>query len=558
MSKGLSLDFLANTRQFMAGTKDVEGALDGVAGALDELAADAVRSADKAGDALRDGIEDGAKDAAREVERAGDALGESMTDGAREAVQEVDKVGDAFDDLEQDARKAGDDAGDRLADGIEDGQKEATDALEKVERGFREMAAAAKAETKTVGQDLGQNVKRGTDEAGEGLHEFRDEANSTAKESAASFDGSAESIVDSFQEIAANAFAGFGPAGAVAGLAIAAGIGLASAGITKTQEETDELKQKTADLAEQYIDAGGTGKQSMTGIADAVRDMALATEDGDTSLQDLRETADKTGLPFEDLAKAMAGDREEIDRLLGATNDHIDALDEQRQANYQGAAGFRQAASESDRQRDALLGLRDQLEDTKSMTDDAAESTQLFAEVDDGLAEKAAAAEDYADTLSGAYHKAGESIDDFVTDGVFNLDSYNAAMEASAAAINNYQTNVVAASEYLSDEALAYIQSLGPDSAPALQAFIDAPLDQKQRTANNWDAIGQTSSSAFKSKMTNDLSGASFSSTVVMNPDMSRVTAELQRTRTLNVLARITNQTALPGSNPARNGMGVP
>lgn len=536
MGKGLTLDIAANTRQFMAGTKDVEKALDGVASSVDDLASNTARSADKAADALSDGIGDGAKDAGREV----------------------DKLGESFDELGDDARKAGDKAGDKLSDGIEDGQKDASKALERVEFSFREIASAARDESKKAGDDLGSNVKRGTSEAEEGLHEFRDEANSTAKESAASFDGSAESIVDSFQEIAANAFAGFGPAGAIAGLAIAAGIGLGVAGIEKNKEKTEELKQVTSDLTDEYIEAGGTGSRSLGGIADAIRNLATETDDGEQSLASLRDTADKTGQPFERLVKAFAGDREELDKLIEASDRHIDSLGEQATKSYQGAAGFARATSGAEKQRDALIELRDQLEDTKATTDDAAEASRLYAEVDDGLAEKASRAEDYAETLSSAYADAGSSIDDFVKDGVFNLDEYNAAMEASAAAINNYQQNVVAASEQLSDDALAYIQSLGPDAAPALQAFIDAPLDQKQRTAANWDAIGQTSSSAFKNKMTNDLSGASFASTVKMNPDMSAIYAELNKQRSISIIARVSRIENLPGTNPARNGMGVP
>ncbi len=75
-------------------------------------------------------------------------------------------------------------------------------------------------------KSLGKKTKKAAEEGKSGMDDFKQEANQTARESAASFDGSAESIVDVFQEVAANAFQGFGPAGAVAGLAIAAGIGL--------------------------------------------------------------------------------------------------------------------------------------------------------------------------------------------------------------------------------------------------------------------------------------------------------------------------------------------
>ena len=160
------------------------------------------------------------------------------------------------------------------------------------------------------------------------------------------------------------------------------------------------------------------------------------------------------------------------------------------------------------------------------------------------------------ESIQSATDEAGSAIDEFVTDQGFNLDAYNANMEKSAQAITQYQQNVVAASSYLSEEALAYIRSLGPDAAPALQAFIDAPNDQKQRTAANWNAQGQIASDSFSTKLQNQLNGASFNTRVIVTPDMQRVNDELARKRTISIEARIQNNIA--SQLPARQGMGVP
>mgnify|MGYP001592602696 CR=1 FL=1 len=141
-----------------------------------------------------------------------------------------------------------DDVADALDDMVRDGDK----TERQLERNFREIANSAKDSSRKIGDDVSDGFKR----AGEGADEFKDEANSTAREAAASFDGSAESIADAFQEVAANAFAGFGPAGALAGLAAAAGIGMAVAGFEQVSEAEQASRERAAGWAQAFIDAG--------------------------------------------------------------------------------------------------------------------------------------------------------------------------------------------------------------------------------------------------------------------------------------------------------------
>jgi methyl-accepting chemotaxis protein len=141
-----------------------------------------------------------------------------ITANTREAVRGAKDIGDALGDVADsldDLAKDGSKSTDKLERSFDDTRKETA----KVERGFKDLADTAKRESNTAGDAIGRNVKRGTDDAQDGIKEIGNEAASTAKESAASFDGSAASIGDAFQEVAANAFSSFGPAGLIAGVA---------------------------------------------------------------------------------------------------------------------------------------------------------------------------------------------------------------------------------------------------------------------------------------------------------------------------------------------------
>jgi len=179
---------------------------------------------------------------------AGKDINIPITGDAREFVratgdveESLEKVSDALDDMTRDTKRGADQA-ERAVDDLADT--------------FDEARRAAK-QVGDAGEDAGDGVRKGMKRAEEGVDEFRDEANSTAREAAASFDGSAESIADMFQEVAANAFAGFGPAGAVAGLAAAAGIGLAVAGFDAMNEAEQKSRERAAEWADAYVEAGG-------------------------------------------------------------------------------------------------------------------------------------------------------------------------------------------------------------------------------------------------------------------------------------------------------------
>ncbi len=193
-----------------------------------------------------------------------------------------------------------DDVADALDDMVRDGDK----TERQLERNFREIADAAKDSSKKIGDDTKDGFKR----AGEGAAEFKDEAHSTAREAAASFDGSAESIGDAFQEVAANAFSGFGPLGAVAGLAAAAGIGLATAGFDQVGEASEESKQRAADWAQAFIDAGN----DIVGAAYVVGNVTAIAADPE-QYQKAQDNARNWGVTVSTAMRAMSGDALALD-----------------------------------------------------------------------------------------------------------------------------------------------------------------------------------------------------------------------------------------------------
>lgn len=249
-------------------------------------------------DQLKKGVIKPTEDAEKALKQLGD------TDAGTDAARDVDKLEDALRDAQR--------ATDRTADAMD---------------------------------DVGDKGRRAFDKAKDGVDEFRDEANSTAREAAASFDGSAESIADAFQEVAANAFAGFGPAGAVAGLAAAAGIGLAAAGFESVQEAQEKAAELASEWADRFVESGKRVATSAQQTA-AVVDIATDPE----KYKEATDNAELWGTTVSDAMLAMAGN-------VGSIQVIEDALNRKREATEKDAQAAQEAAEANG---SALLALTPQ------------------------------------------------------------------------------------------------------------------------------------------------------------------------------------------------------
>lgn len=206
--------------------------------------------------------------AAREVDDLGDAGKRSL-----------DQLGDSVDDAARRTRDYADDA---------------RDTARKVGRAFDDIADASRKSARKVDDDF--------DDAKRGLNDFKDEAHGSGREAAASFGGGFDDVTSFVQETAANAFAGFGPIGAAAGIAAAAGIGI----ITKVFQDSKDKAEAAREEISGWVDAfvEGQGRIQEATIASKLNDLF-----GDPDrYKQISTDAREAGVGIELYGRALAGD----------------------------------------------------------------------------------------------------------------------------------------------------------------------------------------------------------------------------------------------------------
>lgn len=250
--------------------------------------------------------------------------------GASNVADSFEKIEDAL----KDTAKAGDKAGKDLADSMDDAAK-------KIDRDLTKALKDVESEARNSGKGIGDGVKRGTDKAGEGMSELKDESASTAKEAAASF-GSIEDSADALQEVLANAFVGFGPAGAAAGIAAAVGIGLAISALQENADKINENKEKMLDLAQTLKDKGGEfdmadAIEAMDAYGFAIQDskewFEFFQEDAISGFEKLRDNAKAAGISIGDAFRGQFGELEDAQKVSQTLTDRLKELERQTEAN---------------------------------------------------------------------------------------------------------------------------------------------------------------------------------------------------------------------------------
>lgn len=271
------------------------------------------------------------------------AINIDLVADASKAIKEAGNLGTALgrvaDDLD-DVGKEGKDTDRKVSDAFRDMSKDAKTAGDNIERdaagAFRGLADTAR----TTGRTVGDAVTDGTDRAGDGLSELGSEAAGTARETAASF-GSIEDAAGALQEVAANAFAGFGPAGMAAGLVAAAGIGLAISALTDQADQINANKEDMLSLAQTIRDNGGVLKQAdyvaqMEEYGYAIQDTKewfdVFQTDAVSGFEQLRQLAKDTGLTARDMFKGGFGNKDEAKATLDLVQDRLDRIREKKQA----------------------------------------------------------------------------------------------------------------------------------------------------------------------------------------------------------------------------------
>lgn len=362
----MKIEVVSDVSKVVADTAKLADNYDDVSDALKDLAKDGEKAGDKLEKAFKDGI--------------GDELEKSLKDAGEDADKLKKKADSAFDSISDDARKAG--------------------------------------------RDVGRSQKEGFKEAGEGLSEFKDEANSTAKESAASFDGSAESIADVFQEVAANAFAGFGPAGAAAGLAVAVGMGIAITAMQDTAEKATEAKQRAVDMIDSIKDAGGDlanmdlADKIISWGREVIEDnwITFWADESSTNFQEVAKHAKTMGVNVSDAIRAASGSAEDSRKFLDATAESYQELNREIErgtsVTEEGMIVLDDSASAAKRKRDALDQLRGKAEENIKITGDAVDIYNIETDALKGTEEAAKrAAEAVQEKADASDRAAGAAMD---------------------------------------------------------------------------------------------------------------------------------------------------
>lgn len=419
---------------------------------------------------------------------------QGVKNGVLQPLSDVDKT-------LADMGKAGDHAGTQL----EGAFRQQQDATKRLKTDITSLNDTIKQGSRSSSQAVVENTHHQTQAVEAGFDEMKNSAKTNAISTAASFNGSLDSIGGGVQGLVSEFTAGFGPAGLVAGTVAAAGIGLAVTAIDNATSAVQVDQQAVAALAQQYLDAGSDGKRAFSDVAQAVKDMATNT-DGSAiiTLQDAFDTAGRAGADYKSVVDSIAeSDPQQIQQALA----RVDALrkqDEGYKTLGQSSASFNTVATLGDAvQQAAVIKLHDALAKAKAQAVAAGRAQELAAEA--GLSKFQQKA-DLIGLLQKGYEGAAADVNTYLDkeSGVFDTAKYIKAMNERQAALNDYAKNLSEAR--LTPEAKSFLDSQGADAAAAMLAgYRKAAPKQKAELDRIWTTAGRQNAQTYGEAVGNDL-----------------------------------------------------
>lgn len=410
----------------------------------------------------------------------------------------IDPIKNAQDTLDK-LGAAGQTAGDKLEGAFRDEQT-ATDHLKSK---IDDLNDNIKTKTAGSASSMSKHFKESASKTEEGFSEMKDSARQNAMETAASFNGGFDSISGGLQGMLAEFMAGFGPAGMIAGLVLAGGVGLLTSAIDGMGQETDTDKGKVADLAKEFQAAGNKGKRSFDDVTTAIQDMMDTSSNSDAiiSLQKAWDLSKSAGADYSKIVDSIA---EADPRQIGKAQAAVDKLkkahtDAGIAANTQG----RMSGQAEDRAATAAGDLGKALAKAKKQAQEAQDAADLAARA--GLS-SFQRKKDLIDQLSGKYHDAAGAAQDYedTESGLFNVNKYIAAMKKRQQALHDYQDTLLKAK--LTPEAQSFIESLGEDDAAAMmEGYKKASPKQKKQLDEIWTSAGTSNAHSYKQAIGADL-----------------------------------------------------
>ncbi len=405
----------------------------------------------------------------------------SVLKGTADVEKSLDGVADSLDDLARDTKQNADQAADQL------------------ERKFSDAFDAVKKESRTASRKLGDDIKDGTKEAGEGFDDLKDEANQSAKEAAASFSGEFDDVADYIQEVLAQALSGFGPVGAAAGLAAAAGIGLLVGQLQQAAEDAKDAKDRVLDLADQLAEVKGNPaalrwaeilREKLKEITDTKEWYEFWQDTPKTRLEEWGAAAKQYGIEMADVMKAQAGDAGALARIT----DELSRQQADLNNRYLDSADINGNYNEQLRQSAIAVGaFRDKIAAGASEVQQAA---QLNKDLDDSLrgiptaTERAGeASATFTAALNDHLTVADEGLGRFVKKGKLKLNEWTDELARRARETKTVQDFTVNLAPKLSSEALARFAELPTETQLQIaKAFKSGGKKDRKQIVQNLEA----------------------------------------------------------------------
>lgn len=405
----------------------------------------------------------------------------SVVRGLGDVDKAMEDTAGALDDLARETKQNADKAGDSL------------------EREFSDAFKSVRKDAKKASRDMGDDIKDGTRKAGEGFDDLKDEANQSAREAAASFSGEFGDVADYVQEVLAQALSGFGPMGAAAGIAAAAGIGILVGHLQDSAEKAEEAKQRVLDLADALSEVKGDPaalrwadilKDKLNEIVDTKEWYELWQDKPKTQLEEWSKSAEKFGLSMQDVIRAQTGDSESLARINDALSRQYDDLMDK----YYGSAAatgemndaYRQQADEVKRVQDSMNSGNKELQDAKKYSEELADSLRGL---DDPMGRAADASASMTDSLNDHLSVADEGLDRFVKKGKLHLDEWTDELKRRAKETKTVQDFTVDIAPKLSNEALARFAELPTETQLQIaRAFKEGGKGDRKKITQNLEA----------------------------------------------------------------------
>ena len=304
-----------------------------------------------------------------DVEKALSDIESTLDDMARSGDKSTDKMSRGFRDLARDADTSADKIERSYKDAYRDTARAADNAADDAQRSQRRMGE----KSAEVGQEIRQNL-------GEGI------ANAAR--------GDFESLADTIGDTLGGTVAGIGGIGTAAlGVAGALGIGAIVGAISLANEETQKGKERVAEWAQAFIDAGGT---MLSAGVQAARFQEILTDP--EKFAEAEKNARNWGTSVETAISAMAGN-------AGAIEDVTHSLDGQKDAAEDAAVAAQRLAEENGT---GLLALTAQ---EQAYNDGANALSRLTGEMDAGK-DRAALLNGYYEDLINSSAGATKQVDE--------------------------------------------------------------------------------------------------------------------------------------------------